>query len=108
ISPYHRKPAKDPGGDPEPQRLVTAYVATMQNSDRFGELTRIEAERRGIRQAPEGVVIGDGAAWIDTVADQHFAFHQRIIDYFHVAERLEASAKAVAGADEAKRKRLAE
>lgn len=108
ISSYQRQPAEEPGGDPEPVRLVTTYVGTMQGSDRFGQLARLEAERRGIRQAPEVVVIGDGAAWIDTIADEHFGCHERIIDYYHVAERLEASAKAVAPVDEDKRKRLAE
>jgi hypothetical protein len=107
LSSYQRQAAEEPGGDPAPVRLVTTYVATMQNSDRFGELARVEAERRGIREAMEVVVIGDGAAWIDTIADQHFSGHERIIDYYHVAERLEASAKAVM-ADEAKRKDLAE
>jgi hypothetical protein len=108
ISSYQRKPAEEPGGDPEPVRLVTTYVATMQSSERFGQLARIEAERRGIRQAQEVVVIGDGAAWIDTEADKHFGCHERIIDYYHVAERLEGSAKAAVPADEAKRKRLGE
>lgn len=107
ISSYQRQSAEEAGGDPEPVRLVTTYVGTMQNSDRFGELARIEAERRGIREAQEVVVIGDGAAWIDTVADQHFGGCERIIDYYHVAQRLEASAKAVQ-ADEAKRKDLAD
>jgi hypothetical protein len=107
ISSYQCKPAEEPGGDPEPVRLVTTYVGTMQNSDRFGELARIEAERRGIGEVQEAVVIGDGASWIDTVADTHFSGYERIIDYYHVAERLEASAKAVMG-DEAERKNLAE
>jgi hypothetical protein len=107
ISSYQHKSAEEPAGDPEPVRLVTTYVGTMQNSDRFGQLARIEAERRGIGQAQEVVVIGDGASWIDTIADTHFSGYERIIDYYHVAERLEASAKAVM-ADEAKRKDLAQ
>jgi hypothetical protein len=108
LSSYRLEAADEPGGDPVPVRIVTSYVATMQGSDRFGELARVEAERRGIREAVEVVVIGDGASWIDTIAGEHFACHERIIDYYHVAERLEACARAVCGGDEAKRERLAE
>jgi hypothetical protein len=39
------------GQDKPPQPLVTTYLATMQASDEFGVLARLEAERRGIRQA---------------------------------------------------------
>jgi hypothetical protein len=108
ISSYVKGPPKEPGGDPEPVRQVTSYVGTMQGSARFGELTRVEAERRGIRQALEVVVIGDGAAWIDTIAQAHFACHERIIDYYHVSERLEECARATEPVDEANRRRVAE
>ena len=86
---------KGDGQDHEPERLVTTYVGTMAPSKKFGVMTRVEAERRGIRQAQEVVVIGDGAAWIDTIADEHFAPHARLIDYYHVAQRLCDCAKAV-------------
>jgi len=108
ISSYRKEPAQEPGGDPEPVRQVTSYVGTMQDSDRFGQLARVEAERRGIRQAQEVVVIGDGAAWIDTIAGKHFACHERIIDYYHVSERLEECAKGTEPVDEAKRRCVAE
>ena len=50
------------GQNEKPQPLVTTYLATMSDSDDFGVLARLEAERRGIRQARHVVVIGDGAA----------------------------------------------
>jgi hypothetical protein len=108
ISSYHKQAPEKPGDDPEPQRLVTTYVGTMHASDRFGQLVRIEAERRGIRQALEVVVLGDGAAWIDTLADRHFPCHVRIIDFAHVDERLGLVAQALYPVDETKRHRLAE
>lgn len=107
ISSYSRKEPEKPGSDPEPVRLVTTCVGTMEHSQRFGQLARVEAERRGIRQASEVVVIGDGGSWIDTVGEEHFPCHQRIIDFFHVDERLADCAKAVHPTDEAKRKGLA-
>jgi hypothetical protein len=108
ISSYHKAPARETGGDPQPQRLVTSYVGTMQAAGKFGQLSRVEAERRGIRQALEVVVIGDGASWIDTIAQEHFACHTRIIDFYHVDERLAAIAQALYPVQEHPRKRLAD
>lgn len=108
ISSYRIEPAEEAGGEPKPVRQVTSYVGTMQESGKFGQLARLEAERRGIREAEEVVVIGDGAAWIDSIAEERFGCHERIIDYYHVAERLEACAKASEPVDERKRKRLGE
>jgi hypothetical protein len=95
IASYQKRAPEKPGEDPQPQRLVTTYVGTMAGSRTFGVMARVEAERRGIRQALEVVVIGDGAAWIDTIADAHFAAHTRIIDYYHASERLCDCAKAL-------------
>ena len=108
LSSYQKMPPAEPGGDPEPVRLVTTYVGTMQDSYKFGQLARVEAERRGIRQAPEVIVIGDGAAWIDTVAEAHFGCHTRIIDFYHVDERLGEVAQALYPVAVQKRKRLAD
>ena len=86
---------KGNGADQEPERLDTTYVATMGNSHKFGELVRVETERRGIRRAVELVVIGDGAVWIDTEAERHYGSYERIVDYYHANERLHECAKAV-------------
>lgn len=83
------------GRDKDPKPLATTYLATMNPSDEFGVLARLEAERRGIRQAPYVIVIGDGAAWIDTLHEKHFHRHVRIIDWYHAAEHLHDVAGAV-------------
>jgi len=80
--------------DKAPTLLVTTYLATMNASDEFGVLARLEAERRGIRQARQCVVLGDGAAWIDTLHQRHFPRHVRIIDWYHAAEHLHDVAKS--------------
>lgn len=77
ISSSRQQSAKDVPGELEPVRLVTTYVGTLRGCEKFGQLARVEAERRGIRQALEVVVIGDGAAWIDTLAAEHFGSHTR-------------------------------
>jgi len=97
-----------PDEDKVPQPLVTTYLATMHDSGDFGTLARLEAERRGIRQAKEVVVLGDGAAWIDTLHQQHFHRHVRILDWYHAKERLHAVARAAEPDDQAKQQGLAE
>ena len=42
----------------QPVALTTTYLATMHDSDAFGKPARLEAERRGIRQARQAVVLG--------------------------------------------------
>jgi hypothetical protein len=88
ISSCVRVKAETPDDQPEVKRLVTTSVATMDNSNRFQWLARVEAERRGIRQATEVIVIGDGAAFIDTIAEKQFPSCPRILDYYHATERL--------------------
>lgn len=59
-------------------------------------------------RAGEVVVLGDGAAWIDGVCEEHFLHPARIVDYYHAAEHVHDCAQAVWPEDEAKRKALAE
>lgn len=96
------------GQDKPPAPLVTTYLATMHASDDFGVLARLEAERRGIRQARAVVVLGDGAAWIDTLHQRHFHRHVRIIDWYHAAEHLHDVAKAAHPEHVGEQQKLAE
>lgn len=89
--------------DKPPTPLVTSYVATMENAQAFGPMARTEAERRGIRQAVQAVVIGDGGNWIDPLCEKHFAHCPRIIDYYHAAEHLHEVARAMHGGDDGPR-----
>jgi hypothetical protein len=92
----------------KPQKLLNSYMATMQDAAKFGRLARLEAERRGIRKAHQTVVLGDGATWINTIAEKHFPHAVRIVDWYHATEHLHEAAKAAVGDDEPKQKSLAE
>jgi hypothetical protein len=94
--------------DKPPKKLLTTTLATMQDSRVFGKLARLEAERRGIRNAAEVIVIGDGGNWIDPICHEHFACHQRIIDYYHAAEHLHEVARAVHASDDKAHAKLAD
>lgn len=96
------------GAERQPEKVVTTYVATMGNAEAFGRLARVEAERRGIRQAQQTIQIGDGASGIDTQHQVHFFRCPRIVDYYHAAEHLHESARAACGAEEAAAQTLAD
>jgi hypothetical protein len=86
---------KGDGQEKPPTKLLSTYVATMNDAQAFGPLARMEAERRGIRNAVEVVGIHDGGNWIDPLWEERFSCHTRILDYYHAAEHLHAVAKAV-------------
>jgi hypothetical protein len=83
------------GRKKDPQPLVTTLVATMGDAQELGLLARVEAERRGIRQARRVLVLGDAASWIDTQHQEQFPRHERIVDYSHASEHVYEAARAV-------------
>lgn len=85
---------KGDGQEKPPKKLLTTYVATMGDAAAFGPLARMEAERRGIRNAVEVIGIHDGGNWIDPLWEERFGCHQRILDYYHAAEHLHEAARA--------------
>jgi hypothetical protein len=82
-----------------PQPLRTSYVATMGATEAFGKLLRVEAERRGLRQATTVLVLADGGNWIDPLSQREHLHDQRIVDYYHAAEHLHEAARATWGRD---------
>lgn len=55
-------------GPPKP--LVRTYVATMQGTEGFGKMVRVEAERRGLSRSKMTLAMGDGGHWIDPLIDR--------------------------------------
>jgi hypothetical protein len=91
-----------------PEPLVASVVATTADVREFGPLCRLEAEKRGLREAEQVVVIADGGNWIDPLLQRTFHGYVRILDYYHASEHLWEVAEAVYGHAEAKRKRYGE
>ena len=87
------------GREQEPQKLVTTHVATMLDAAAFGVVARLEAERRGLRQAERVILIADCGNWIDPLWLKQFPCHERIADYHHAAEHLWEAARAILGVD---------
>jgi hypothetical protein len=89
---------KGDGGDKPPVKLLSTCIATMEDARAFGPMVRLEAERRGIRNAVEVIGIHDGGNWIDPLWQEQFGCHQRILDYYHASEHLHEAARAAAAA----------
>jgi hypothetical protein len=83
----------------KPKPLVTTYAATARDAHAFGRMARVEAERRGLRQAEKVIGMGDGGNWIDPTMEREFRLEARIIDWCHAGEHLWDCAKAAYGAD---------
>lgn len=86
------------GADTPPRKLLSTCLATMADAKAFGPMVRLEAERRGIRNAAQVIGIHDGGNWIDPLWEQYFGCHSRILDYYHASEHLHEAAKAAATA----------
>jgi hypothetical protein len=85
------------GKERPPQPLVSTHVATVGDAGVFGPMARVEAERRGLRQATEVIGMGDGGNWLDPIFEREFRLSARIIDWCHASEHLWDCAKALYG-----------
>jgi hypothetical protein len=74
------KPVRDPD--------ATSYVGKIESADMFGPRLYSEACRRGLHNAGNTVVLGDGAPWIWNLADEYFPGAVQIVDYYHAKEHL--------------------
>ena len=81
----------------EPAPLVRTHLATSRGAAEFGTMARVEAERRGYRQAEAVIAMGDGGNWIDPLLEREFRVQARVIDWYHASEHLWDCAKAVHG-----------
>jgi hypothetical protein len=75
------------------------YVAHLGGPEVVGQKVWAEAHRRHWTQAWETEVLGDGAAWIWNLADEHFYDSLRVVDWYHATEHLARAADALHGED---------
>ena len=78
----------DDDGHPVRDPASSSYLATFEPAGRFGQLVDAEARRRGSEHIRQLVVLGDGAAWIWRLADEHFPAATQIVDLYHAREHI--------------------
>jgi hypothetical protein len=81
------------------RREAARYVAGLEPAAAFGCRLALEAHRWGLEAATAVAVLGDGAAWIWTLAAEHFPRATQIVDWFHASERVWALGRALFGAE---------
>ena len=66
----------------------TTYTGAIETAEEFGRRIFAEAYQRGWNRAKTRVVMGDGAAWIWNLAEEHFPGSVQIVDLYHAREHL--------------------
>jgi hypothetical protein len=77
-----------PDAEGQDQAEDCHYVAAQETAEAFGERAYGAAVGRGVEQAAEVVVIGDGAKWIWNLAALHYPQATEIVDYWHACEHI--------------------
>jgi hypothetical protein len=82
------RPVTDPGS--------SSYVATFDGTDTLARLVKAEYLRRGGEHFRQVVALGDGAAWIWTMAGDLYPHATCIVDIYHAREHLHELAACLA------------
>jgi hypothetical protein len=77
----------------------TTFVGAIETAEHFGERIYAEALRRGLQNAEQVVILGDGARWIRGIAEYHFPKALHIVDLYHAREHVAGLCKLLFGAD---------
>lgn len=72
-----------------------SYISTFHAADSFSRQVKAEYLRRGFDQIRQPIMLGDGAKWIWTIADQQAPHATQIVDYYHAREHLATLTKLV-------------
>jgi hypothetical protein len=75
----------------------------LVEAESFGDHLWQEAARRGVMEAEEVVVLGDGAHWIWNIAKTQFPQATQIVDWYHASEYVWKAASAIWGESEPQR-----
>jgi hypothetical protein len=71
------------------------YVATFGPADELGMLTYAAACELEATEAKQQVVLGDGADWIKTQANEHFPDAVKILDWPHLWRKIRTAVRSV-------------
>jgi hypothetical protein len=86
----------DPVGKRGRQRLTKRrYVATFGPAEEVGTLAYAAPWELGATEASQQVVLGDGAEWIKTQANEHFPDAVKVLDWPHLWRKVRDAVRAV-------------
>jgi len=89
------------GCDPDSGEAIqdpgsASYISTFEPAAIFAVHAKAEYHRRAFDQIRQPIVLGDGAKWIWTIADEQFPHATQIVDYYHAREHLADLTKTLA------------
>ncbi len=92
----------------QPDQLIIrldqpSYCAHRGDSTTFAALLWQDAVRRGVLEADEVIVLGDGSAWIWSIADSQFAGATQILDWYHASSYVWTAAQTIWPTDDVQR-----
>jgi hypothetical protein len=93
----HARPERKRPEQLEIRAHSLSYVTALTEAEPFGWHLWQEAARRGVQDAGEVVVVGDGAHWIWNLADLHFPGATQIVDWYHASQYVWGAATAIWG-----------
>ncbi len=91
----HSRPERNRPEHMEIRAHSLSYVSALLEAERFGEHLWQEAARRGVMEAEEVVVVGDGAHWIWNIAQTQFPQATQVLDWYHASGYVWKAAAAV-------------
>lgn len=74
-----------------------SYFSRLVDAERFKHLTLVEIQRRGLEHSREVAMLGDGAEWVQHLADYHRSDALRILDFPHAGQRIGEIGQALYG-----------
>lgn len=83
------------------RRGPSRYAAGLEPAGAFGRRLAVAAQAVRAEDAPHLAVLGDGAAWIWALAEEHFPRAVQIVDWFHASERIWALGRVLHGEETA-------
>ncbi len=90
-----------PGEEGEVKAQEVGYLAWYGEVEAFRRTMWGYAYHRGLGVEGKGIVIGDGAAWIDGFAEMYCPEGVRIVDWYHAVEHLWALGREAYGEEAA-------
>lgn len=81
------------------RRGRSRYAAGLEPAVAFRQRLAVVAHRAGAETAAHLAVLGDGAAWIWHLADEHFPGAVQIVDWYHASERVWELGRVLYGED---------
>jgi Uncharacterised protein family (UPF0236) len=71
------------------------YVAGREEAESFGRRLWRQLEQGHLDERNFRLILGDGAPWIWNLAETHFPGVPQLLDFYHAAEHLHATAEAL-------------